>query len=77
MNRKASFNGLAALLMSLSEKEQLALLDRPNEFKKFVSELASQIARHTFFISLHDHEVPEVLTEVTSNWRRLAVHISK
>ena len=43
MNRKASFNGLAAVLMGLSEDEQLALVDCPEELKKFVGDLVLQI----------------------------------
>jgi len=76
MNRKASFNGLAAILTELSEDEQLALVDCPEELKKFAGDLVIQIVQNTFFIPLSDHDVAEKLAETTLNWRKLAAELS-
>jgi len=76
MNRKASFNELAVVLMGLSEDEQLALVDCPEELKKFVGDLVLQIVQNTFFVPLSDNEVLEKLSETTLNWRKLAVELA-
>jgi len=76
MNRKALFNELAAVLMGLSEDEQLALVDCPEELKKFVGDLVLQIVQNTFFVPLSDNEVLEKLSETTLNWRKLAVELA-
>ncbi len=75
MNRKASFNGLATVLMGLSEEEQLALLDCPEELKKFAGDLVIWIVQNTFFLPLSDNEVAEKLTATTINWRKLAAEL--
>ena len=75
MNRKASFNGLAAVLMGLSEEERLALVDYPEELKKFAGDLVIQIVQNTFFIPLSDHDVAKELAETTLNWRKLAAEM--
>ena len=75
MNRKASFNGLAAVLTKLSEDEQLALVNCPEELKKFAGDLVIQIIKNTFFVPLSDNEVAEKLAEITLNWRRLAAEL--
>jgi len=76
MNRKALFNELAVVLMGLSEDEQLALVDCPEELKKFVGDLVLQIVQNTFFVPLSDNEVLEKLSETTLNWRKLAVELA-
>ena len=76
MNRKASFNGLAAVLMGLSEDEQLALVDCPEELKKFVGDLVIQIVQNTFFVPLSDNEVLGKLAEAMLNWRKLAAELA-
>jgi hypothetical protein len=75
MNRKASFNALAKVLQELSEEEQLALVDCPEEFKKFAGELAIQIIKNTFFVPLSDNEVAEKFVEIALKWRKLAAEL--
>ena len=75
MNRKASFNGLATVLMGLSEDEQLALVDCPEELKKFAGDLIIQIIKNTFFVPLSDNELSERLVKTVINWRKLAAEL--
>lgn len=75
MNRKASFNGLAAVLIGLSEEEQPALMDCPEELKKFAGGLVIKIVQNTFFTPLADQDVQESLAETAIKWRRLAAEM--
>jgi hypothetical protein len=75
MNRKASFNGLAEILMSLTEEEQLALVDSPDELKKFAGDLAVKIIQNTFFISLSDNEAALEFMGSALKWRRMAAEL--
>lgn len=72
MNHKASFNAMAALLGKLSDEEQLALLDRPDEFVEFAAAQAAKIVQDTYFIPIADKEVPQKIAESVWKWRRLA-----
>lgn len=75
MNRKASFNGLTTALVGLSDEEQLALVDAPEELKRFAAELAAKSAENIFFAHLADNEVPEKFQETVGKWRRLAAEL--
>jgi len=75
MNRKASFNGLANVIMYLSEEEQLALIDCPKELKIFAGELVIQIQKNTFFKPISDNGVPGRFVKVTHSWRKLAAEL--
>lgn len=72
MNRKASFNALATLILNLSEEEQLALVDKSAQFKKFVAELVRDVVDSTFFIALADKDVPAPHAVAVAQWRKLA-----
>lgn len=72
-NRKASFNGMAGLIMSLTEEEQLALMDSSDELKKFAGDRVVEIIRNIFFTPLSDNDAAESLVETIVKWRKLAV----
>lgn len=71
-NRKASFNAIAALLAKLSDDQQLALLDRPDEFVEFAAAQAAKIVQDTYFVPIADKDVPQKIAESVWKWRKLA-----
>lgn len=75
MNRKPSFDAVTEMFKSLTEEEQLALVDSPDELKKFAGDLAVKIVQNTFFTPLSDNEVAEKLAEITLSWRKLAAEL--
>lgn len=76
MNRKASFNALADVLRNFTDEEQLALVDKPDDFKRFVAELAAKSAENIFFSPFADNEMPENFQETAAKWRKLAAELS-
>lgn len=75
MNRKPSFDAVTDMFKSLTEEEQLAIVDSPSELKKFAGDLAIKIVQNTFFIMLSDNEAPEKFAETTLKWRKLAAEL--
>ena len=63
MNRKASFNGISSVIGNLSDEEQLAIIDRPDEFKALVAKLAADISASTYFTALSDEEAIKWLVD--------------
>jgi hypothetical protein len=75
MNRKPSFDAVTKIFQGLTDEEQLALVDSPDELKKFVGDLTIKIAQNTFFIPFSDNEAPEKFMETAFNWRKLAAEL--
>jgi hypothetical protein len=71
-NRKASFNAIAALITGLTDDEQLALVDKASEFKKFVADLVRTVVENTFFTHVDDKDAPAHLVGAVAKWRKLA-----
>ena len=76
MVRKASSGDFATLFISLTEGERLALVDHPNELKRFSQRLIMRSARSAFFVPLLDDEVTKELTIILTSWRKLARYLS-
>lgn len=72
MNRKASFNAIANLITSLSDEQQLALVDFPDRLAEFTADLIREKAMNTYFAPISDKNLPQDLREVAPKWRRLA-----
>ncbi len=72
MNRKASFNAIATLILNLSEEEQLALVDKADKFKKFASDLVREVVDNIFFTAIDDRDVPAKFADAVAKWRKLA-----
>ena len=72
MNRKASFNAIAAIITALSDEEQVALVDKGEEFKEFVKGLVRAVVESTFFTAISDKDAPAHLAEAVVKWRKLA-----
>lgn len=72
MNRKASFNALAALLTTLTDDEQNALVDNPDKLKALATQLAQEAVQNTFFLPISDKDLPQQLQSVVTKWRKLA-----
>jgi hypothetical protein len=70
--RKASYRSVAALLDQLDEPELLALADHPREVEKLAQELVARAGENTFFVPIHDKDLPKNLCEIATKWRRLA-----
>lgn len=73
--RKASYRSVAALLDQLDEPELLALADHPREVEKLAQELVARAGENTFFVPIHDKDLPENLYEIATKWRRLAAEL--
>jgi hypothetical protein len=71
-NRKASFNAIAALITGLSDEEQVVLVDKMSEFKKFVADLVRTVVENTFFTHVDDKDAPAHLVGAVAKWRKLA-----
>lgn len=71
-NRKASFNAIAKMILDLSDEKQLALVDNPEKFKEFVSDLMREAKERAFFIATSDKYAPTHLTDAVAKWRKLA-----
>lgn len=72
MNRKASFNAIATMITALSDEEQVALVDKGEEFKEFVKGLVRAVVESTFFTAISDKDAPAHLVSAVTNWRKLA-----
>ncbi len=75
MNRKVSFNALAAILTQLSDEEQVVLVENGDYLKRIAGKLAVRAARNRFFVPLSDQDVPAGLAETANKWRKLAAEL--
>lgn len=72
MNPNATFKGVSAMLMPLTDDELRALVDSPESVRRLAAALVAKKDRGTFFRHISDKYIPENFSDLVVPWRRLA-----